>query len=97
MVFIPKCRRRILYGELRPHLGEVGRQDNNRNEVARGPARPLIGGGDSYLRQRFRAGRVVLSRTTCDRLTIWANRSDQVGSHFASQIEHGKTPPSLER
>ena len=26
MVFIPKCRRRTLYGELRRHLGEVFRQ-----------------------------------------------------------------------
>jgi len=26
IVFIPKCRRKILYKELRPHLGEVFRQ-----------------------------------------------------------------------
>ena len=26
MVFIPKCRRRTIYGELRPHLGEVFRK-----------------------------------------------------------------------
>jgi putative transposase len=26
VVFIPKCRRRTLYGELRPHLGEVFRK-----------------------------------------------------------------------
>ena len=26
VVFIPKCRRRVLYGELRKHLGEVFRQ-----------------------------------------------------------------------
>jgi hypothetical protein len=39
---------------------------------------------------------MVLSRTTSDTY-IWANRSDQIGSHFAGQIEHGKTPPSLER
>ena len=26
VVFIPKCRRRTLYGELRRHLGEVFRQ-----------------------------------------------------------------------
>ena len=26
VVFIPKCRRRTLYGELRQHLGEVFRQ-----------------------------------------------------------------------
>ncbi len=26
VVFIPKCRRRILYSELRPHLGEVFRR-----------------------------------------------------------------------
>jgi putative transposase len=26
VVFIPKCRRRTIYGELRPHLGEVFRQ-----------------------------------------------------------------------
>ena len=24
VVFIPKCRRRALYGQLRKHLGEVG-------------------------------------------------------------------------
>ena len=26
VVFIPKCRRRVLYGQLRPHLGEVLRK-----------------------------------------------------------------------
>jgi putative transposase len=26
VVFIPKCRRKVLYGELRPHLGEVFRK-----------------------------------------------------------------------
>ena len=26
VVFIPKCRRRTIYGELRPHLGEVFRK-----------------------------------------------------------------------
>src|ERR1700719_3736535 len=26
VVFIPKCRRKTLYGELRPHLGEVFRK-----------------------------------------------------------------------
>jgi len=26
VVFIPKCRRRTIYGELRPHLGEVFRR-----------------------------------------------------------------------
>ena len=26
MVFIPKCRRKTLYGELRQHLGEVFRK-----------------------------------------------------------------------
>src|SRR5260370_4528202 len=26
VVFIPKCRRRTLFGELRPHLGEVFRK-----------------------------------------------------------------------
>src|SRR5579862_8080519 len=26
VVFIPKCRRKVLYGELRRHLGEVFRQ-----------------------------------------------------------------------
>ena len=26
MVFIPKCRRRTIFGELRPHLGEVFRK-----------------------------------------------------------------------
>ena len=26
VVFIPKCRRKVLYGQLRPHLGEVFRK-----------------------------------------------------------------------
>ena len=26
VVFIPKCRRKVLYGSLRPHLGEVFRK-----------------------------------------------------------------------
>ena len=26
IVFIPKCRRKVLYGQLRPHLGEVFRK-----------------------------------------------------------------------
>ena len=26
VVFIPKCRRKTLYGELRPHLGDVFRK-----------------------------------------------------------------------
>src|SRR2546429_174390 len=32
VVFIPKCRRRTLYGELRPHLGEVFRKLAARTE-----------------------------------------------------------------
>ena len=26
MAFVPKCRRKTLYGQLRPHLGEVFRK-----------------------------------------------------------------------
>ena len=32
VVFIPKCRRRTLYVQLRPHLGEVLRQMGQRRE-----------------------------------------------------------------
>ena len=32
MVFIPKCRRKVLYGQLRQHLGEVLRELARRKE-----------------------------------------------------------------
>ena len=32
VVFIPKCRRRTIYGDLRPHLGEVFRKLAERKE-----------------------------------------------------------------
>ena len=33
VVFIPKCRRKALYGQLRQHLGEVFRQLADRRRV----------------------------------------------------------------
>ncbi len=35
VVFIPKCRRRTLYGELRKHLGEVFRWPYRRRAESR--------------------------------------------------------------
>ena len=32
VVFIPKCRRKTLYGELRRHLGDVAQQKESRIE-----------------------------------------------------------------
>ena len=44
VVFIPKCRRKTLYGELRQHLGEVFRrlamQKESRVEETNGVERP---------------------------------------------------------
>ena len=42
VVFIPKCRRRVLYGELRRHLGEVFRKlaEQEESRIEEGHARP---------------------------------------------------------
>jgi putative transposase len=36
VVFIPECRRKTLYGELRKHLGEVFRRRRDQRGIATG-------------------------------------------------------------
>ncbi len=47
VVFIPKCRRKTLYGELRQHLGEIFRRLAMQKE-SRGRGRPPDAGSRSY-------------------------------------------------
>ena len=46
VVFIPKCRRRTLYGGLRPHLGEVFKKLANPTMATRLPELMTIAGQD---------------------------------------------------
>ena len=88
VVFIPKCRRKTLYGELRQHLGEVFRklavQKESRTRRRAPAARSRAHDDHDPAEVRGVAGGWVYQGEERDSLgtCVWERKRNFVGQHF---------------